>query len=426
MRARISQFLSRWFLHRTASSFLYTNSIDGLVVVKQGRIIECNDAALRMTGARSRSEILLLTPAQLSPDFQSDGSPSAQRAAALAAKAVAEGPQSFEWRRRRLDGSEFDAHITLIAGNLHGVPVMYAQWRDITELTVQREQLVADIARQKQRVEATQLLDTSVQAICQTLSCDARRMADEASELRHQADASLADGETAAQAMANVQEAIEAIGVASEQLNSSSRDIALRSSHSVSETRDIARLIREAEQSMADLAKATQEVGGVLGQINAIAQQTNLLALNANIEAARAGDAGRGFAIVAQEVKQLAAQTMAAVSSVEQFIARIQAAGTQNIEAVSSAASAAGRVEGNATEVSVAVEQQSSATDEIVTRLLDAQRTGAAALAGIKSLVGTLERGSANAALVVAASTRVGTQAGTLSSSMNAFTIEGR
>ncbi|WP_369292641.1 methyl-accepting chemotaxis protein [Bradyrhizobium yuanmingense] len=60
---------------------------------------------------------------------------------------------------------------------------------------------------------------------------------------------------------------------------------------------------------MAGLAAAAERIGSVVQLIAAIAQQTNLLALNATIEAGRVGEAGKGFAIVAQEVKSLASQT---------------------------------------------------------------------------------------------------------------------
>ena len=63
-----------------------------------------------------------------------------------------------------------------------------------------------------------------------------------------------------------------------------------------------------AHQTIAELTTAASEIGDMTGLINRIAAQTNLLALNATIEAARAGAAGRGFAIVAQEVKALAAE----------------------------------------------------------------------------------------------------------------------
>jgi methyl-accepting chemotaxis protein len=105
-------------------------------------------------------------------------------------------------------------------------------------------------------------------------------------------------------------------------------------SQTVTEMKAIAEQVNESAASVAMLGKKSEQIGQIIGVINDIADQTNLLALNAAIEAARAGEHGRGFAVVADEVRKLAERTTQATKEVAVSIREIQGETTTAVERI--------------------------------------------------------------------------------------------
>lgn len=129
----------------------------------------------------------------------------------------------------------------------------------------------------------------------------------------------------------------------------------------------VAAAVQSSSQSVEQLGKQSQEIDSVIELIEGVAEQTNLLALNAAIEAARAGEAGRGFAVVADEVRALAEQTVNATGNITEKINRIQQE-TRNVIQIMTANQAEvekGRMLGEQAEQSIRhIEQQTSEAAE--------------------------------------------------------------
>jgi len=140
-------------------------------------------------------------------------------------------------------------------------------------------------------------------------------------------------------------------------------------SHEISQAQNITKQAvgesQAASEMMIKLSSVADEIGSIVSAISDIAEQTNLLALNASIEAARAGDAGRGFSVVAGEVKELANQTTLATHKIRKQVQGIQTESQQATEAMEKISTTIKDINDFTANIVQAMEQQTTAGQEI-------------------------------------------------------------
>lgn len=162
---------------------------------------------------------------------------------------------------------------------------------------------------------------------------------------------------------------VQTVASAAEEISASVAEIGRQADESSSKAKAAETEAEGTIEKVKTLSEAAQRIGDVVTLIQDIAEQTNLLALNATIEAARAGEAGKGFAVVASEVKNLAEQTAKATADISAQISEIQEATQTSATAISDISTTIQDLSAISTSIASAVDQQAAATQEIATNV---------------------------------------------------------
>ncbi len=231
------------------------------------------------------------------------------------------------------------------------------------------ERVKAESAAAEAKAESLRDMAAKVEAevgqTVSTISSLTTGMSDNVGSMAEASSMVMQNAQTVAAAAEESLANAEAVAAASNQLSISINEISERVANATQIAGKASDSAERTKAIVGSLAKAADDVGAVIQLIIDVAEQTNLLALNATIEAARAGEAGKGFAVVASEVKSLANQTQQSASQITAQVGEMQAITKNAVEAINDISASIDDVNNVSNSIAAAVEEQSASTNEI-------------------------------------------------------------
>lgn len=295
----------------------------------------------------------------------------------------------------------------------------------IQKIQLEQEQEVLKIKaeddKKKMMSQLAEDFESRVADILKDLSRMSGDMSQKASIMLQASRMNVDTSHIVARAAGGADQNVQVVAGAAEELGASSSEIAKQIASVAEKSGRAASQANETSHSVQELNELADSIGDVVNSIKEIAEQTNLLALNATIEAARAGEAGKGFAVVADEVKKLATETAEKTMQIDERVGKIQTAIRKSSEAMSVIIQDVQDIDHATSTVASAVEEQNAATSEIGRNVAEASVSTREVAENITQVLHNAEETGTTAAEVEEASKRVEDRARNLSESVSAF-----
>ena len=275
---------------------------------------------------------------------------------------------------------ETDTGMSRYASDAHETGVLARAIGQLRQLqreaeTLRQRQLDAErAAAEGRRSEVIALADhfeSDIVRIVKTLESSSRELIEAATAMSDDALRTSDLSQSVVAAARTSETGVQSVASATEEMTASANAIAHQAAQALGAASAAGRCVAETEDVVGDMLRVAEQIGSAVTMIADIASQTNLLALNATIEAARAGDAGRGFSVVASEVKALAQQTAVATQEIRRQIEAVQSASSRATQSVGAISEQVVHLRAVSESIAGAASQQSVAISEIAGLVAD-------------------------------------------------------
>ena len=384
-----------------------------IYIMRDGFIVYANSACLRAFGAASVDEFLGSHIRDRLAERQPDGRSMKEMLRDFLEVYTATGVDRRVWAHKRMDGSSLVVRSTVTAvpspGHIVNVAILEDIDAFVSEHKLRLKAVHALAADGTVKTVADRVNDTAVE-----LTKGAREMSDAAGKASSMLREALASADVSASSAAFISVAASQL---IETIDGVARRIADRRARMSAAAQEAARI----KNTIGSMAQSAHRIDAIVGLVASIADQTKMLALNATIEAARAGEAGRGFSVVACEVKTLAGASASAGDDIRARVADIRGTVATTLDALAEITANVLDLHKDAIELDDEVERQREATHEIARNVQQSSEAAETLIALVRTLAEVVVDNEVLSGHVLERSTHLNAEAARLTSEVRLF-----